>query len=259
MQCHNDSIAVGKTKFGTFTHIATNSDCGACHGTTTFANATSFNHTGVTTGCAASGCHMSGTANVTDAADDPNPLPHIPILNGSAEVNCYSCHKSAGGTFANSSMDHSVVTFEACESCHDGRHDGSNTAHVATTKSSAHFVTSVAACASCHTSTTAWTPVTASSYKHLPNPPGYIPVVPAATGNHSATKVKTCVQCHTDTKVGTVTVKGNADISTFPSATYGSTCAVCHLSQYKNGHGGTPTTKQNCAQSGCHKITSSSF
>ncbi len=32
-QCHDDSIAVGKTKFGTFTHIATNSDCGACHGT----------------------------------------------------------------------------------------------------------------------------------------------------------------------------------------------------------------------------------
>ena len=267
MQCHNDRIAVGKTKFGTFTHIATNSDCGACHSTKTFANATAFNHTGVTTGCAASGCHMSGTPNVVDVTDDPHPLPHIPIVNGSAEINCYSCHKNAGGTFANASMDHSVVTFEACQTCHDGKHDGSNAAHVVTGKNTvgatatapAHFLTSVAACASCHTSTTAWTPVGVTTYKHLPNPPGYIPVIPAATGNHSTTKVKTCIQCHKDTKAGTVFVKGNADISTFPATTYGSTCAVCHLSQYKSGHGGTPTTKQNCAQSGCHKITSTSF
>ncbi len=132
MECHNDRIAVGKTKFGTFTHIATNSDCGACHSTTTFTTATSFNHTGVTTGCAASGCHMSGTPSVVDVTDDPNPLPHIPIANGSVEVNCYSCHKNAGGTFANALMDHSVVTFAACQSCHDGNHDGSNVAHIVT-------------------------------------------------------------------------------------------------------------------------------
>ena len=260
MECHNDRIAVGKTKFGTFTHIATNSDCGACHSTTTFANATGFNHTGVTTGCAASGCHRSGTPNVVDVTDDPNPLPHIPIVNGSAEVNCYSCHKSAGGTFVSASMNHSVVTFEACQTCHDGGHDGSNTAHVVTAKSSAHFVTTVAACASCHTSTTAWTPVTAITYKHIPNPPGYIPVLPATNGNHSATKVTTCVQCHTDTKAGTVTIKGNANISTFPSTNYGSTCATCHATKGEKEHGKPLTAKyQNCGQSGCHKITSNSF
>jgi hypothetical protein len=260
MQCHNDSIAVGKTKFGTFTHIATNADCGACHSTTTFANATGFNHTGVTTGCAASGCHMSGTAGVVDVTDDPNPLPHIPIANGSAEVNCYSCHKSAGGTFANATMDHSVVTFETCQSCHDGQHDGSNTAHVVTPKSSSHFVTSVAACASCHTSTTAWTPVTVTTYKHLPNPPGYIPVVPATNGNHSITKVKTCVQCHTDKTLGTVTIKGNANISTFPSTAYASTCAACHATKGEKEHGKPLTAKyQNCGASGCHKITSNGF
>ena len=172
----------------------------------------------------------------------------------------YSCHKSAGGTFANASMDHSVVTFETCQSCHDGNHDGANTAHVVTAKSSAHFVTSVAACASCHTSTTAWTPVTVATYKHLPNPPAYIPVVPTTNGNHSATKVKTCIQCHTDTKAGTVTIKGNADISTFPSATYASTCAACHASKGENEHGRPLAAKyQNCGASGCHKITSSSF
>ncbi len=126
MDCHNDNIAVGKTNFGTFTHLATNQDCGACHTTATFADASSgFDHTGVTTGCAASGCHASGTPSVIDVTDDPNPQPHIPIVNAGAEVNCYACHKNAGGTFANATMDHSVVTFEACESCHDGNHDGS--------------------------------------------------------------------------------------------------------------------------------------
>ena len=261
--CHNGTTlgAAGKTP----THVVTNSDCGACHTTTSFAGATGFNHTGVTTGCAASACHASGTPNVVDVTDDPNPLPHIPIVQSAVEVNCYSCHKNAGGTFANASMDHTVVAFESCETCHDGKHDGSNAAHVVTgkavgtTTTKGHFVTSVAACAACHTSTTAWTPVAVIAYKHLPNPPGYIPVSPAATGNHSATKVKTCIQCHADTKSGTTLINGSGDISTFPSATYGSTCAVCHLSQYKSGHGGTPTTKQDCAQSGCHKITSSSF
>ncbi len=177
--------------------------------------------------------------------DDPNPLPAHSDRQRVAEVNCYSCHKNAGGTFANASMDHSVVTFEACQTCHDGKHDGSNTAHVVTgkvgtTTVKGHFVTSVAACASCHTSTTAWTPVTVTTYKHLPNPPGYIPVLPAATGNHSTTKVTTCVQCHTDTKSGTITINGNADISTFPSTTYGSTCAVCHASQGEKQHGKHP-------------------
>jgi hypothetical protein len=257
--CHTGTVAgaLGKT----LTHPVTNSDCGACHNTTTFTGATGgFNHTGVTTGCAASGCHASGTPSVVDVTDDPNPLPHIPIVNSATEVNCYSCHKSAGGTFANASMDHTVVTFEACETCHDGRHDGANIAHIATPKSSAHFVTSVTACAACHTSTTAWTPVTVTTYKHLPNPPGYIPVVPAATGNHNTTKVNTCVKCHKDTKLGTVTIKGNADISTFPSATYASTCAACHASQGENKHGKPLTAKyQNCAASGCHRITSSSF
>jgi hypothetical protein len=265
--CHTGNVAgaLGKTP----THVVTNSDCGACHNTTTFTGATGFNHTGVTTGCAASGCHASGTAGVVDVTDDPNPLPHIPIVNSAVEVNCYSCHKNAGGTFANATMDHSVVTFESCESCHDGKHDGSNTAHVATGKTvgtttvKGHFVTSVAACAACHTSTTAWTPVTVTTYKHLPNPPGYIPTVPAATGTHSTTKVPKCVTCHTDTKsppTGTILVNGNADISTFPHATYASTCAACHASRGENQHGKPLSTKyQNCGASGCHKISSTSF
>ena len=258
MQCHNGAVAgaAGKTP----THIATNQDCSACHTTASFTGATGFNHTGVTSGCQASGCHTSGNPSVVDVTDDPNPLPHIPIVHSAAEGDCYGCHKSAGGTFANATMDHSVVTFESCETCHDGKHDGSNAAHIATPKSSAHFVTTVAACASCHTSITAWAPVAVTTYKHLPNPPGYIPTVPAATGNHSATKVKTCVQCHTDTKLGTATVKGNGDISTFPSTTYGSTCAACHASQGEKEHGKPLAAKyQNCATSGCHKITSNSF
>jgi len=262
--CHTGKIAgaLGKTP----THVVTNADCGACHTTTAFKPATSFNHTGVTTGCAASGCHASGTAGVVDVTDDPNPLPHIPIVVSGAEVNCYSCHKNSGGTFANATMNHSVVTSIACETCHDGKHDGSNTAHavtgktVGTTTVKGHFVTTVVPCVACHTSTTAWTPVAVTFYKHLPNPPGYIPVSPAATGNHSTTKVPKCVTCHKDTKSGTILINGNANISTFPHATYASTCAACHATRGENEHGKPLTPKfQNCGASGCHKISSNSF
>jgi len=238
MACHNGTIALGKTK----THIATNSDCGACHSTATFANATGFNHTGVTSGCQASGCHTSGNPSVIDVTDDPNPRPHIPIVNASAEVDCYACHKSAGGTFANASMNHSVVTFESCESCHDGQHDGANAAHIVTPKSATHFVTAVAACASCHTSTTAWT---TTKYTHAAGG-GY-------PGDHSTQKVTKCAQCHNNTPA-------NANISTFPHATYGSTCAACHAAKGEKQHGKPLSTKyQSCGSSGCHKVSSSSF
>ena len=266
--CHTGNIvgALGKTP----THVVTNSDCGACHTTTAFKPATGFNHTGVTTGCAASGCHASGTAGVVDVTDDPNPLPHIPIVLSGAEVNCYSCHKNSGGTFANATMDHSVVTSIACETCHDGKHDGSNTANavtgttVGTTTVRGHFVTTVVACVACHTSTTAWTPVAVTLYKHFPNPPGYIPVSPAATGNHSTTKVPKCVTCHKDTKsVTNNLINGNADISTFPAAVatgYAKTCAACHASVGENQHGKPLSlTYQKCGTSGCHNISSSSF
>jgi hypothetical protein len=247
MQCHNDSIAVGKTKFGTFTHLATNQDCGACHTTATFTDATAFDHTGVTSGCQSSGCHTSGNPSVTDVTDDPNPLPHIPISNAGVEVDCYNCHKSAGGTFANASMDHSVVTFEACENCHDGNHDGSNAAHVVTTKSASHFITSVAECDACHTSTTTWT---ATTYRHTGN--GY-------PGDHSTRRITSCTQCHT----GTI---ANEDIPNFPSTVlasdratpYGTTCAACHERQSDHGRP-VPVRYLGCGDSGCHRVSSSSF
>ena len=244
MNCHDGLIATGKTP----THIATNQDCGACHTTVTFANATSFDHTGVTSGCQSSGCHTSGNPSVMDVTDDPNPLPHIPIVNASTEVDCYNCHKSPGGTFANASMDHSAVAFEGCENCHDGKHDGSNAAHIATTQPSTHIVSktsskNITACASCHTSTTDWTKVT---YKHSTS--GYYP------GDHSTRRVTTCTQCHTDTN------PVRYEITTFDNSSYTPYCAVCHLSQYKQGHGGTPSSsRQDCGRSGCHKVSSSSF
>jgi hypothetical protein len=238
MACHNGSIALGKSSG----HIATNADCGACHSTATFANATGFDHTGVTNGCQSSGCHSSGTAGITDVTDDPNPLPHIPIVSGSGEVDCYHCHKNAGGTFANAVMDHSVVTFESCESCHDGQHDGSNAAHIVTPKTSNHFVTSEASCAACHTSTTAWTAI---KYTH-PNGSGY-------PGDHSTRRISSCAQCHTNTPA-------NENISTFPSATYGQTCATCHASDGTRKHGNPlPSRYWGCGDSGCHRVSSSSF
>jgi hypothetical protein len=245
MDCHNGTIALGKSQG----HVATNSDCAACHSTTTFVGATGFDHTGVTSGCQSSGCHTANNPTVTDVTDDPNPLPHIPITNGT-EVDCYNCHKNAGGTFAGAIMNHAVVTFESCESCHDGNHDGANAAHIVTPKGPNHFVTGVAACSSCHTSTTAWTAIT---YRHVTNG-GY-------PGDHSTKKVTRCAQCHNNTPA-------NANISTFPSTKlasdnatpYGTTCAACHESQSAKKHGKpVPVRYLGCGNSGCHRVSSSSF
>jgi hypothetical protein len=242
MDCHDGTILGALGKSAKPDHVVTSADCSACHTTTAFKPATSFDHTGVTSGCAAAGCHAAGTTDVVDVTDDPNRT-HIPILNGSTEVDCYNCHTNPGGTFANATMTHTVVTFEACEKCHDGNHDGANTAHIATTKSSTHFVTSIAACASCHKSTSAWT-VGVSDYTHTGS--GF-------PGTHSTKKVTSCSQCHTDTPA-------NADISTFPLSPYQSTCAACHYKTGQSEHGNPlPSSKYNCGNSGCHKVSSSSF
>jgi len=237
MDCHDGVTATGKP----VGHLQTNQDCGACHTTTTWLGASSVDHSTINSGCAASGCHQSGTTGVTDVTDDPNPLPHIPVSNKGTEVDCIGCHTDKGVSFANATMNHTVVTFEGCESCHDGKHDSSNAAHKTTTKSSTHFVTSVATCASCHTSTTDWTQV---SYKHT---------ISTYPGDHSTRKVTSCSQCHTD-KVP------NADISTFPLSPYGTTCAACHASQGTREHGNPlPSSHYDCGKSGCHRVSSSSF
>lgn len=253
MDCHDGTIATGKTS----THIVTSQDCGACHTTDTFANATSFDHTGVTSGCANSGCHNEGNPDVTDITDDPNPLAHIPIKNNGQEVDCYNCHKSPGGTFANASMDHSVVSFEGCESCHDGKHDGANSAHVATAQPSGHIapstsssyttVSMISTCATCHQSTSDWTQVQYTHRKTSASPPGYYP------GNHSTRRVTSCTQCHSGSPP-------TYQIKLFDTAPYYPYCAGCHLSDYRKGHGGTPDSKHyDCGKSGCHNVGSSSF
>ena len=243
MTCHDGTILGALGKSAKPDHVVTSADCGGCHTTTAFKPATSVDHTGVTSGCQAAGCHASGTAKVTDVTDDPNRT-HIPILNAGTEVDCYNCHTNPGGTFANASMNHTVVTFEACQACHDGNHDGANAAHIATTKSSTHFVTSVAACASCHKSTSAWT-VGVRDYTHTSGA-GY-------PGDHNTGKVGTCAKCHTDSPA-------NANISTFPLSPYQSTCAACHWQTGQKEHGNPlPSNKYNCGNSGCHRVSSSSF
>ena len=243
--CHSGTIlgASGKPA----NHIVTNADCGSCHSTVTFANATGFDHTGVTSGCQAGGCHAAGTSGVMDVTDDPNRT-HIPIVNAGTEADCYSCHKNPGVSFAGASMDHTVVTFEGCEFCHDGTHDGANAAHIATPQSSGHIVSktpsnSITACATCHTSTSNWSLV---SYRHSAT--GHYP------GDHSTRRVTTCTQCHTDTNPVLY------EISTFDTSQYTPYCAVCHLSQYRSGHGGTPDKNhEDCGRSGCHRVSSSDF
>jgi len=239
MDCHDNKYAIGKSS----AHLVTSADCGACHTTKgTFAtNATGgFNHTGVVNGCQAFGCHAAGTVGVVDVLDNPNSLPHIPIVSNSGEINCYGCHKNAGGSFANATMNHSVVTFVACADCHDGQHDGSNAAHIVTTKSSSHMITSVTACDDCHKSTSSWS-VNARAYNHATND---------YPGDHSSRRISRCSQCHNNNPP-------NENISTFPKAPYGSTCAACHVSDGQREHNMSKTKYWDCGD--CHRVSRSGW
>ena len=217
----------------------------------------SFDHTGVTSGCQAAGCHNEGSTNAKSVSDDQNPptKTHIPIMNGATEADCYNCHKNPGGTFANATMDHSVVTFEGCESCHDGKHDGANTAHVATAQPTGHFapsssttyktVSAITTCASCHTSTSDWTQLKYTHRKSSANPPGYYP------GDHSTRRVTMCSQCHNDNPP-------TYQIKLFDTTPYYPYCVACHVND--SGHGIPPNSSHyDCGKSGCHKVSSSSF
>jgi len=97
--CHNNdnSInALGKP----LGHTATNSDCGVCHDTVTFAG-TIFDHSGVVDNCAS--CH-----GVSASGKSPD---HMPTFE-----DCSVCHTP--GTFESGTYDHAGVVND-CALCHN--------------------------------------------------------------------------------------------------------------------------------------------
>jgi len=268
MNCHDGTILGAFSKQDAVpTHKVTSSDCGACHSTTAFKPATSFDHTGVTSGCQASGCHTSGNPDVVDVTDDPNTLPHIPIMNGT-EVDCINCHTNPGGTFANATMNHTVVTFESCETCHGGatsKYDGANTAHKVTIQSTSHInnssgstktISTITSCKTCHTSTSDWTQVKYTHRSKTASPPGYYP------GDHNTGKVSSCTQCHKDSPPKYLISSFDSPVgrNNVSRPQYYPYCAGCHGATGEGQHGAPLNSSHyDCTGSGCHKVNGTSF
>ncbi len=100
--CHNDNNSVNAPGKGSAvpSHPMTSEDCGVCHNTDSFADAT-FDHTGIVDDCAS--CHgVSATGKHAN---------HMPTTE-----DCSVCHTP--GTFATGTYDHAGV-LDNCEGCHN--------------------------------------------------------------------------------------------------------------------------------------------
>jgi Cytochrome c7 and related cytochrome c len=165
--CHDNIQAKGKAFLPT--HVATIQPCETCHKSTISFKISTFNHTGITTGCAKSGCHDGVTTGVVGKTTYPM---HIPTTQS-----CEVCHTNFTAFGPNTPMNHVGIT-TGCATCHNNYNAlgmASYAPHVATT----------AACESCHTlaitktNFTAWGPGTPMNHAGLP-----------ATG---------CANCHNGT------------------------------------------------------------
>lgn len=165
-QCHNDVIAKGKDSVVP-PHVATASDCGVCHKTTTWLGA-AVDHTGFTNNCTT--CH-----GVTASGKSGK---HLKGLNTTDQ--CYLCHKVFPSLWADTlAFDHSQISpATACATCHDG------TGTLAKTGKGATHIPTILACDACHTSQTTW-------------------LKPNVAVDH-ATLTSNCVSCHSGTLAGAV-------------------------------------------------------
>jgi len=229
--CHNGVQALGKPA----NHIATSLECGDCHLTSTWANAT-FDHTGITSGCYS--CH-----NGTQAVGKQGT--HMPTSNL-----CENCHTTGIGTatpnWVPSAFDHTQMTVQTCQTCHSG-----------TVKISSGFVPgqptnhvppipSLVDCGVCHgnvPSAETWTMLAAS-----------IPTL------HAGLSVSNCLMCHAGQTFAGVpapyipmSVSGVSPTHATPLAPphipvlAGTDCSACHGAAYQAGGFG-PATAMSAAK-----------
>jgi predicted CXXCH cytochrome family protein len=204
--------------------------CGSCHDGVT---ATGKHPTHIASGNNCDDCHST-------VAWLPANFDHINITG-----NCVSCHNGTDATGKNPThpqttnvcedchttnvfapvltVDHAQV-LGSCSSCHNGViATGTNAGHFSTPKQ----------CDTCHI-TNAWTP---ADYRHTTL--AYEPLDHRDNFN--------CTECHTT----------NAETVNYRSPGYRPNCAGCHANDYKAGvdkHNGL-SRDQNCASSGCHRIS----
>jgi len=251
--CHDGIFATGKVDAPT-PHPTTVEDCGSCHTTgQPFSAPVVVDHTGITSGCNAAGCHEPN-----GAGRYYNTATHI-----NTSEDCVACH-AVDGAFLDGTFTHPADAAGRCMDCHIS--GGIGTPQPANGPNG-HFDTNNVQCDACHVTTT-W--FNTSVFDHCPgttannnacaitttNPNGKYP------GDHRAGKT-TCLSCH----------KSNSTVVTYstpfdtanPPHQLSPDCAGCHRNRFRSvdkhigGKSGTVYQNRNCASSGCHRVSSDHF
>ncbi len=250
--CHNGSIATGTSATTEDTppgkHPVTNSECGNCHTTSTFADPYP-DHTGPDVtgdGITCDSCH--------GVSADGEPAGH-PVTN----VDCDTCHSietfSLGGIFNHNLIDD--YTVQTCESCHND----STTINAPAKSSFETHVDTALDCGVCHNTESFvggydHTGITENCSRCHGDVPGSDPEDIDATtekpvGTHLLT-TEDCSVCHTTESFSSGTFDHGSDYIDPPAL-----CTDCHngvISTSKSLHH-IPTNpdSQNCAD--CHNTT----
>ena len=261
--CHNGSFTGEGTKGAQGTasyagHVATSGrDCVTCHA----GAATSFSswaggtyvHQTADTNC--SSCH-----NGTTATGMTTP-PHIP----SGAVQCSNCHTNTATSFTSYTMNHSAVSGNRCDSCHDGAYTNQGTKGAYGTASySGHVATNGQDCISCHASAaSSFTSWAGGKFVHQASDTNCSACHNGATATgmttppHVPTGTIQCSNCHTNTATSFTTYTMSH------SAVTSIRCDSCHNGSYKSqGSKGAqgkpndhPKVTQDCGC--CHTSTTS--
>ena len=245
--CHDGNNVTAGARGTTADHPTTNGqDCGTCHNTNSFADAT-FDHTGRVNNCAE--CHGD---NGTGAVTKKN-LGHIPSTQ-----DCSVCHVT--GTFKPAVFNHTGIV-DNCASCH-----GDNATAAVSKKNIGHVQTSED-CSLCHNTTTfsgarfdhqgivdnCVTCHDGATAKGKTPPPNHLPTSGDCSDCHQTTGFKpatfdhvgivdNCISCH-DGKFATG--KTNNHVLTNQD------CGVCHTTSSFIGAGFNHTgIVDNCVS--CH-------
>lgn len=248
--CHDglahDGVTVqGRPNDAVHNNAATQSkQCDECHSTTTWVT-TTFDHTGITGGCAS--CH-DGTL----ARAKPNDTFHQRLK---AVAPCETCHKSTIAWTPVTTVDHSLMTTTTpCGGCHNGTiaiSKPADTIHNNTTADcvNCHGTTSwvvthfdhtgiTGGCSTCHNGTVAqgktqathFVTVRECNYCHTTNNWTTLAFTHAsanfvtyALNTHRGYATFTCNRCH----------QGNAESSAYKTPGYKPFCLACHTSDWK--------------------------
>jgi len=215
-ECHDGIRAKGKDAKPD--HIATTSDCSACHSTDAFKPAL-FDHSTYKNGCI--NCHTS-TPNLSDptviASAHFQPTYHPMQLSDASQFECNDCHTTTSFDLKVTGFNHRAVldtNVLNCYTCHDGNHVGVGATGPGTT--AIHSNVPTIDCHSCH------------STEGLFKDNFYV--------NHTSTDVTNfvCTHCHDGT-----TAKGPSPVNHIKLAQLtppNPECNVCHIAggNFANG------------------------